>query len=74
MSSKSTIILTEENEHWYKDGSDYIDSDSGESKRTIIMELSKSNVEIICNDSEDLVLRFINPDCELYKIISNIND
>jgi hypothetical protein len=72
MSSKSSIILTDCNEHWYNDCSEYIESKDGSEKQLITMEFSKSNIRIDLNDNEDLVISIINPDCEIYKIISNL--
>lgn len=36
------------------------------------MEFDKKNIRIDLNDEDDLVITLINPDSEIYKIISNI--
>jgi hypothetical protein len=72
MSSKSSILLTDDNEHWFTDCSEYIKSKDGSEKQLITMEFSKSNIRIESNDDQDLIISIINPDCEIYKIISNL--
>jgi|CXWK01.1.fsa_nt_gi hypothetical protein len=60
MSTKATIFLTEDNEHCYEE---VIDD-------TIIMEFSKDNIKIICDDELDLIIE-IKKGSELYKLIKN---
>ena len=60
MSTKATIFLTEDNEHCYEE---VIDD-------TIIMEFSKDNIKIICDDQLDLIIE-IKKGSELYKLIKN---
>ena len=60
MSTKATIFLTEDNEHCYEE---VIDD-------TIIMEFSKDNIKIICDDDLDLIIE-IKKGSELYKLIKN---
>lgn len=60
MSTKSTIFLTEDNEHCYEE---LIDD-------TIIMEFSKDNIKIICDDESDLIIE-IKKGSELYNVIKN---
>lgn len=74
MSSKSSIILTNDNEHWYKDCFDYLISQSGKDYSAITMEFDRKNAEIVENESDEdyFTIRIKNPDSELYKIISNI--
>lgn len=55
MSTKSTIILTNENEHIYHEGVD----------NTIVLEFSKKNIGILINDDEDLVIEIKNNESEL---------
>ena len=62
MSTKATIFLTEDNEHCYEE---VIDD-------TIIMEFSKDNIKIICDDELDLIIE-IKKGSELYKLIKNLN-
>ena len=60
MSTKATIFLTEDNEHCYEE---VIDD-------TIIMEFSKDNIKIMCDDELDLIIE-IKKGSELYKLIKN---
>ena len=60
MSTKATIFLTEDNEHCYEEVID----------ETIIMEFSKDNIKIICDDELDLIIE-IKKGSELYKLIKN---
>jgi hypothetical protein len=62
MSTKSTIILTDDNEHWYHD---CIDDE-------LTLEFSKKNIRIETNDEDDLVISITNLDCEIYKVLSKI--
>ena len=61
MSTKSTIFLTEDNEHCYEE---LIDD-------TIIMTFNKDNIKVICDDEIDLIIE-IKKVTELYNIIKNI--
>ncbi len=65
MSSKNTILLTNENEHWYADCSEIITNDNT-SKNVITLEFSKKNIRVDLNDDEDLIISIINPNCEIY--------
>lgn len=71
MSSKSTIILTEDNEHWYNDGSEPLADNPY--RDAITLEFSKRNVRLDLNDSEDIVITVTNPDSEIYKILSELS-
>lgn len=71
MSTKSTILLTADNEHWYYETSEPLTDKNGKRKDAIVMEFSKDNVRIDLNDSQDLVITITNPDCELYRILNN---
>ncbi len=57
MSNKSTIFLTKDNEHCYEDTS--------LPKQTVVLEISKKNVEILLNDDDNLILEF-HPDSQIY--------
>jgi hypothetical protein len=68
MSSKTTIMLTDDNEHWYKDGSEPLsDIDC-----VITLEFSKKNIRIDLNDNDDLVISVVNPDCEIFKVLKGL--
>ena len=72
MSTKSTIFLTKDNEHCYSDCSCHHFNDKGEFiGDSIVIEFSKENAEIICNDQWDLVIE-LKPGSEIYNIISKI--
>lgn len=73
MSTKSTIFLTEDNEHCYSDCSlkQFIgDEYCGDS---IVMEFDKKNIEIRDNDNESLVIELTNPTSEIYKKINQLS-
>ena len=60
MSSRQTIILTNDNEHWYKESSEILADNPYRS--AITLEFSKKNIRIDLNNEEDLVISIINPD------------
>ena len=63
MSSKSTIILTSHNEHWYRDGFVYLEDAEGNQRSGITLEFSKANIQVESDDSEDMIITITNPDC-----------
>jgi len=67
MSTKSTIMLNRENEHWFSDCSEPLN----DSCNAITLEFNKSNIRIDCNDDDSLIITIINPECELYKLINS---
>ena len=69
MSTKSTILLTNDDEHWYNDSSEPLSS----SKEVITLEFSKKNIRIDFDDDEKISISIINPDSELYKALSEIS-
>ena len=72
MSSKSTIFLTSDNEHFYLDCSEPLLDKEGNRKYAITLEFSKNNIRIDLNDDEDLVITLINPDSDIYNIFKTI--
>ena len=73
MSTKSTILLTDDNEHWYNDGSEPLTGVNEKPYKDVItMEFSKKNIRIDLNDDEDLVISIVNPNCEIYDILSKL--
>lgn len=66
MSSKSSYFLTNENEHCYYDSNRPIENDGDFVGYEITMELSKQNIRIDINDSEDLVITFTK-DSEIFR-------
>ena len=72
MSTKSSLFLTKDNEHCYFDCNDpHYDKKGNLIGYTITLEMSKQNIEIVCNDEEDLVIE-IKPGSELYEFIKSI--
>ncbi len=59
MSSKTTILLTDNNEHWYIDCKE----------KVIILEFSKDNVVRATGDKVEIVIK---PDSALYKELENV--
>jgi len=78
MSSKSSLFLTADNEHCYEECNSPHYKDN-ECKResfegyTIVLELSKKNIDIVTNDEDDLILE-IKPGSELYKHILKMKE
>ena len=70
MSTKSTIILTNDNEHWYTDCSEPLADNPY--RDAITLEFSKRNVRVESNDKEDIVITVTNPDSEIYKVLSDL--
>lgn len=74
MSTKSSLFLTKDNEHCYSDCNDpHYDEKGTFIGDTITLEMSKQNIEIICNDEEDLVIE-IKPGSELYEFIKLMDE
>lgn len=63
MSTKSTIFLTNDNEHCYIE---LLDNE-------IVMEFDKKNIDILINDDEELVIAIKN-NTELHKLIGLIKE
>ena len=61
MSTKSTVILTEDNEHIYYEGTDM----------SYVMEFAKPNIDILLDDKEDLVIS-IKEGSDLYKQLKKL--
>ena len=70
MSTKSSIILTNDNEHWYNDCSEPLAENPY--RDAITLEFSKRNVRVDLNDKEYIVITVTNPDCEIYKVLSDL--
>lgn len=71
MSVNTTIFLTSDNEHCYIDGNNKTYNEEGFIGNAIILEMSKSNISIVTNNEEDLIIE-IAPGTEIYNIIRNI--
>lgn len=67
MSSKNTIFYTNDNEHFYEEGNEPHYENNNWIGDTLVLEMSKKNINILINDDDDLVIEFINPKSELYK-------
>lgn len=68
MSNKSSLFLTKDNEHCYTDCSEPNFKDGKHIGDTITLEMSKSNISIVANDNDDLIIE-IKPGSELYELI-----
>ena len=62
MSTKSTIILTDENEHLYHDGTD----------GTIVLEMAVKNFKVLINDKEGIVIEIQNNGSELHDFFNKL--
>jgi len=71
MSTKASIILTDDDEHWYIETSEY---DSDESNN-IYIEINKENICYQDNELNDGdVVIGIRGDCQLARIIKGLRD
>jgi len=74
MSTKDTIILTNDNEHIYGDCSNQFES-KGNIRHEITFEFSRKNINIECLNDENLVFS-LNNDSEIfryfYKLFYNV--
>lgn len=61
MSTKSSILLTKDNEHWYYECTD----------ESITIEISKENIQADYSDKQDLVIE-IKPNCDLWRYLMEI--
>ena len=68
MSTKSTIILTNDNEHWFHDCAEPLTS----AKDVIVLEFKKENIRIDVNDEEELIIVLINPESDIYNYIDRL--
>lgn len=74
MSTKSTIFLTNYNEHCYVELADYVKKVNGQGEdHPIIFEMDKDNVEILTNSDQDLIVE-IKPGTELYDKIMKMRE
>jgi len=62
MSTKSTVILTEDNEHIYYEGNDM----------SYVMEFDKKNIDILINDDIDGLVISIKEGSDLYKQLKKL--
>jgi hypothetical protein len=75
MSSKITYFLTDDNEMLYEDVSlRQINTDGIHVGNSLVLEISKKNIEILCNDNEDLIIEFKNPQSEIYQKIKHLDE
>lgn len=63
MSSNSTIFLTEDNEHCYRDCNNQV----------ITLELDKRNIRVVTNNDDDLIIEIAHGS-ELYALIKMMKD
>lgn len=74
MSTRSTIFLTENNEHCYDECSERIFKNGQHIGNAIVLELDKSHCEVIHNNETDLIIQFNDPDSQIYKLIASLKD
>ena len=65
MSSKATILSTDDNEHWFFDCNEEL----GDYNSAITLEFNKANIRVDVNDSDCLIITITNPNCEIYKLL-----
>ena len=73
MSTKATIFLTNDDEHCYEEVSESHYKDGRFMGNTIVLEMSKKNINILVNDDDCLIIELINPESELYKRFAKMN-
>ncbi|MCP4392783.1 MAG: hypothetical protein GY804_00680 [Alphaproteobacteria bacterium] len=61
MSTKSSIFLTKDNEHWYYEHTD----------DSITIEIDRENIQCDCSDSNDVLLE-IKKGCDLWNYLSQL--
>lgn len=71
MSSKSTLILTNDNEHWYFDCNQPVYKNGQYLGDTLTIEFNKENFKVISNDIDGLIIE-IDPGSHLYDILNKI--
>ena len=71
MSTKTTIILTKENEHIYFDCANQFETQDEKYANEISFEFSKKNIRIDVNDDEDLCFS-LEKDSEMFRIFSKL--
>ena len=71
MSTKTTIFLTEDDDHVYSDCSEPITKNGKYIGDAIILELSSKHTELINYNDDHLTIRLNNPESELYKKFYN---
>lgn len=72
MSTKSSILLTSDNEHWFTDCSEPLTTFPKPYKDVITLEFSKKNIRVDANDNDDLIISITNPNCEIYDVLSDL--
>lgn len=78
MSSKATLFLTNDNEHFYEECNEPHYKQAPYKAEnfegyTIVLEMAKKNIEIVCNDDEDLIIE-LKPGSELYNLMLKMRE
>lgn len=74
MSTRSTIIHTKEQEHWFFDSSEVLNKPTDPRKNAISIEFSKKNVRIDSVEGEESVcLTITNCESEIYKLFEELS-
>jgi len=71
MSSITTKFITKDNEHCYEDVNESYYKDDKFIGNVITIEMNKKNIEIICNNENELIVE-IKPGSELYEHIKSL--
>jgi hypothetical protein len=75
MSTKRSILLTSDGEHWYNDCSEPLTGlNEKPYKDAITLEFSKENIRIDSDDEWCLAITITNPNCQIYKLISKLRE
>ena len=69
MSTKETIILTDENEHWFFDCAEPL----AMNKDAMTLEFSSKNIRLEQCNKDYIVLTITNPNCEIYKVLLELH-
>lgn len=73
MSHKSTVFLTQDNEHCYIDHSEHCEDENGKYiGDALYLEIDPKNIIYQSNDGVDGIIVGIKAGCELYKLLNSI--
>lgn len=74
MSTKSTLFLTNDDEHFYQDLDDPHYRGDKWIGDTLVLEMNKKNINILFDGYEELIIEITNPESELYKHMMKMRD
>lgn len=73
MSTKCSLILTDDDEHWHEDVSEPNYKEGKFIGNTIYIEMNKKNIKILQNDDNFLIVE-VKAGSQLYESIKTIQD